>query len=181
MTLTDLSPRMLVMSRSINPECEHVRGDMRTLRLGRTFDAVFVHDAICYITTERDLARVFKTAFVHLRPGGAVLFAPDCTRETFGTTTEHGGHDGPDGRALRYLMWTHDADPNGTTYVVDFTYILRSASGTVRVEHDRHIDGVFPRATWLRLLRAAGLRPRRIVHHDPDAGPLDVFVAVRPA
>ena len=32
------------MSRSINPECEHVQGDMRTLRLGREFDAVFVHD-----------------------------------------------------------------------------------------------------------------------------------------
>ncbi len=33
-------------SRELNPDCEHVLGDMRTLRLGRTFDAVFVHDAV---------------------------------------------------------------------------------------------------------------------------------------
>ena len=39
MTLTDLSPAMLDVSRTINPECEHIQGDMRTLRLGRTFDA----------------------------------------------------------------------------------------------------------------------------------------------
>ena len=32
-TLTDVSPRMLELSRSINPECEHVAGDMRSLRL----------------------------------------------------------------------------------------------------------------------------------------------------
>ena len=28
---------------------------MRSVRLGRTFDAVFVHDAIAYMTTEDDL------------------------------------------------------------------------------------------------------------------------------
>src|SRR3954468_1805196 len=44
MTLTDLSQSMLDESRGINPECEHIVGDMRTLRLDRTFDAVFVHD-----------------------------------------------------------------------------------------------------------------------------------------
>jgi ubiquinone/menaquinone biosynthesis C-methylase UbiE len=39
-TLTDPSPGMLALSRTINAECEHVGGDMRTLRLGRAFDAV---------------------------------------------------------------------------------------------------------------------------------------------
>ncbi|MGZ5294917.1 MAG: class I SAM-dependent methyltransferase, partial [Actinomycetota bacterium] len=55
LTLTDRSPAILALSRTINPECEHVAGDMRTLRLGRTFDAVFVHDAISYLTSEADL------------------------------------------------------------------------------------------------------------------------------
>src|SRR5688500_16495829 len=36
MTLTDLSEQMLELSRTINPECEHIAGDMRELRLGRT-------------------------------------------------------------------------------------------------------------------------------------------------
>ncbi len=40
-TLTDLSEEMLDVSRRLNPECHHHQGDMRTLRLGRTFDAAF--------------------------------------------------------------------------------------------------------------------------------------------
>ena len=37
MTLVDLSPAMLATSRAINPECEHLEGDIREVRLGRTF------------------------------------------------------------------------------------------------------------------------------------------------
>ena len=64
-TLTDLSPDMLALSRTLNPECEHLEGDMRTLRLGRTFDVVFIHDAISYLTTEEDLRAALETAAVH--------------------------------------------------------------------------------------------------------------------
>ena len=77
LTLTDLSGDMLDVSRTINPDCEHIVGDMRTLRLGRTFDAVLAHDAIVYMTTEADLRAAMTTAFEHLRPGGAALFEPD--------------------------------------------------------------------------------------------------------
>src|SRR4029453_5363975 len=61
LTLVDRSQQMLAVSRRLNPECEHVEGDMRSVRLGRTFDAVFVHDAIAYMTTEDDLRAVFAT------------------------------------------------------------------------------------------------------------------------
>ncbi len=57
LVLTDLSDGMLEHSRSLNPECEHHVGDMRTVRLNRQFDAVFVHDAISYLTSEPDVAR----------------------------------------------------------------------------------------------------------------------------
>ena len=92
--LTDVSSGMLAVSRALNPECEHRLGDMRTLRVGRTFDAVFVHDAVCYMTTESDLRRAIETAWIHCRPGGAVLLAPDYVREKFpGALTEVGGCD----------------------------------------------------------------------------------------
>ena len=51
LTLVDLSPVMLAISQALNPECEHLQGDMRTVRLGRLFDAVFIHDAIMYLTS----------------------------------------------------------------------------------------------------------------------------------
>ena len=34
MTLVDLSEEMLAVSRQLNPDCDHLRGDMRTLRSG---------------------------------------------------------------------------------------------------------------------------------------------------
>src|SRR5262245_43616813 len=51
LTLVDRSPGMLAQSRILNPEAEHLEGDMRTVRLGREFDCVFIHDAVCYMTT----------------------------------------------------------------------------------------------------------------------------------
>ncbi|TMB96568.1 MAG: class I SAM-dependent methyltransferase [Chloroflexi bacterium] len=155
MTLVDVSPQMLAVSRGVNPECDHLQGDIRTLRLGRTFDAVFVHDAICHMTTESDLRAVMETAFVHCRPGGIALFVPDELRETFVPSTEHGGNDRKD-RSLRYVQWTTDPDPSDTTILVDFGILLRDENGDVRVEHERQTHGLFARAVWLRLLRNVG-------------------------
>ena len=112
MTLVDPSPGMLAESRALNPGCEHLAGDMRTIRLDRVFDRVFIHDAICYMTSLDDLRRAMVTAFVHCRPGGAALFAPDHVRETFRPGTDSGGHDGRD-RGLRYLSGR--GTPNRTT------------------------------------------------------------------
>jgi SAM-dependent methyltransferase len=182
MTLTDVSPGMLELSRSINPECEHIEGDMRSVRLGREFDAVFVHDAVVYMTTEDDLKAAIETAFVHCRRGGAALFAPDHVRDKFAPYIDHGGHDAEDGRGLRYLEWTWDPDPSDDTYTVDFAYLLRDADGSVRVEKDRHIEGVFSRATWLRLLTNAGFEAECIAfdHSELEPGSYEVFVASKP-
>jgi hypothetical protein len=181
MTLVDRSPGMLGVSRALNPGCEHVEGDMRTVRLGRVFDAVFVHDAVVYMTTEADLRQAIETAFVHCRPGGAALFAPDHVRETFKPSTSHGGHDG-ESRSLRYLEWTWDPDPSDTTYTVDFAYLLREGDGSVKVERDRHIAGLFSRADWLRLLSEAGFEPGSVPfeHSELEPGECELFLARRP-
>jgi len=167
LVLVDRSPAMLAVSRSLNPECEHVQGDMRTVRLGRLFDAVFVHDAVMYLTDEDDLGRAIETAAVHCRPGGAVLLAPDCFRETFVAGTGSGGSD--DGaRGLRYLEWTRDPDPSDSTFTTDFAYLLRSGDGPLHVVHETHTLGLFGRATWLGLCEAAGLEPR--IHTETYEG-----------
>ena len=111
MTLVDLSDEMLDVSRRLNPECEHLCDDMRTVRLGRSFDAVYVHDAIDYMTTEADLRRAIETAYAHCRPGGVAVFVPDHTSEAFEASTDHGGDDSAHGRGVRYLEWTWDPDP----------------------------------------------------------------------
>jgi SAM-dependent methyltransferase len=182
LTLVEPSDGMRRVSLALNPECEHLAGDMRTVRLGRRFDAVFVHDAVCYMTTESDLRMAIETAFVHCRPGGAALFAPDYILENFVASTDHGGHDGGT-HGLRYLEWTWDPDPSDTTYIVDYAYLLRTPDGAVRAEHDRHIEGLFSRSVWLRLLAEAGFDPRvqPFDHSELEPGSHEVFVARRPA
>src|SRR5260370_30998574 len=117
--LVTLSPQMLAVSGAVNPECEHRVGDMRTVNLGRTFDAVFVHDAISCMKSEGDLRAAVSNAYRHCRAGGVALFVPDCVRETFAAETQHGGHDGKDGRSLRHLMRTVRPDPTHATYRSD--------------------------------------------------------------
>ncbi len=179
LTLVELSPGMVEVSKRLNPECEHHQGDMRTVRLGRQFDGVFVHDAVCYMTTPDDLRRAIETAFIHCRPGGVAIFCPDFVAETFVPSTDHGGHDG-DGRALRYIDWVWDPDPSDTTYLVDYAYLLRTGTDT-RVVHDRHVEGLFSVSTWLETFRAVGFdaHPQPYRHSEVER-PIDVFVAQRP-
>ena len=174
MTLVDLSPRMLDVSRAINPECEHVLGDMRTVRLGKTFDAVFVHDAICHMTSEKDLKAALRTAAIHCRAGGVGVFVPDFVKETFAEYTDHGGSDTPRG-SVRYVQWITDPKPGDSTYLADFGILLRDEKGAVRAVHERHVYGLFARARWRALLKAAGFTPRTV----RDGYMRDVFVGRR--
>jgi SAM-dependent methyltransferase len=179
LTLTDLSPAMLELSSALNPAAEHIAGDMRTLRLGRTFDAVLIHDAICYLTTEEDVQAALETAWRHLRPGGAAVILPDHVRETFEPGTDHGGEDErPEGggRGIRYLSWTTDPDPGDTSYQTDYALLLRHVDGRIEVRHDRHVEGLFATADWLRLLAAVGFTAHAVV----DAWQRTVFVSRRP-
>ncbi len=188
LTLVDRSPGMLAVSQKLNPELPHLEGDMRSVRLGRTFDAVFIHDAIVYMTTLDNLRQAIQTAWVHTRPGGAALLAPDMVKETFRPSTEHGGHDGTDGfpaeyakRSLRYLAWTYDPDPQDTTYLSDFAFLLKEGGQAVRVAYDRHIQGIFPRDTWLELMRQAGFRPQVLPfeHSEVEPGMTEMFLGIR--
>jgi SAM-dependent methyltransferase len=181
LTLVDLSPGMIAVSSRLNPECEHIQGDMRDIRLNLEYDSVFVHDAVSYISSLEDLARVAATAFVHCRPGGAALFCPDFTRETFRQQVSTGGRDA-DGRSLRYIEWTRDPDPADSTYTVDFAYMLLDRDGPVRVEPDSHVMGLFSREEWLRILSEAGFEAKVVPFLLSEAGSGDcgVVVGLRP-
>lgn len=157
LTLTDRSGAMLAVSRTINPECEHVLGDMRSLRLEREFDLVFCHDAIMYATDPASVRAALETASLHCRTGGAVVVVPDFVRETFAPKTCSGGEDGADGRGLRYVEWSWDPDPGDDTYEVAWAFLLREADGSLRAESDRHRFGLFSRTGWARWMREAAL------------------------
>jgi SAM-dependent methyltransferase len=171
LTLSDRSADMLAVSQKVNPGCEHVLGDMRTLDLGREFDLVLIHDAIMYATDSASVRASLATAYRHCRPGGAALIVPDCVRETFQERTSTGGIDATDGRGLRYLEWTWDPNPRDESFEVALAFILRDPSGAIRSDSDRHRCGLFPRAAWLAWIDEAGFAPSVRV----DAWGRDVF------
>ena len=142
---------------------------------------MFVHDAVCYMTSESDLRQAMETAYVHCRPGGVALFAPDYIRENFAPGTDHGGYD--EGvRGMRWLEWRWDPDPSDTTYLVDYAYVFREADGSVHVEHDRHVEGLFTRAEWLRWLTEAGFEPTVVplALTEVETQTLEIFVCRKP-
>jgi len=176
-TLVDLSGEMLAVSRRLNPECAHHRGDMRSVRLGRTFDAVFVHDAVDYMVTEDDLRLAVATAYAHCRPGGVAVFMPDETAESFEPGADHGGSDGPDGRGVRYLEWSWDPDPADTWTLTEYAFLFRDADGAVRSVHETHRTGLYGREVWLRLLTEAGFAAETVLEKTTeDRRPREVFV-----
>jgi SAM-dependent methyltransferase len=180
--LTDISAAMLAVSRRLNPECAHIEGDMRTLDLGRTFDVVLVHDAVDYMTSEADLARVCDTAWRHLGPGGLVVFVPDAVTETFEPGTEAGGGDHADGRAARVLEWTEHIAPGATRMAVHYSFLLREPDGRVWSVYERHDCGLFPKATWTRLLAERGFAVDVVVERTTDERtPRHIFVGHMPA
>ena len=182
LTLVDLSPDDARGVPRLNPECAHHVGDMRTVRLDREFDAVFVHDAIEYMTTEDDLRQAVRTAYAHCRPGGVAVLVPDDLVENFESATEYGGHDGPDGRGVRYLSWTTDPDPTDSTSTTEYAFLLRQPDGTVEVAQDTHVLGLFSRELWLRVLTDAGFAARSVVEMTAEEQrPREFFVGVRPA
>jgi SAM-dependent methyltransferase len=159
MTLVDLSEDMLAVSRRLNPECAHVQGDMRTVRLGRMFDAVLVHDAVDYVTCQADLRQVIDTAYAHCRPGGVAVFVPDHVADTFQATEGRGGSTDAAGRQASFQEWTWDPDPGDDWVRAEYEFVLRAADGTVQVVHEAHRLGAFRREAWLRLLAGAGFDP----------------------
>jgi len=158
LTLVDRSAAMLATSRRLNPGCAHHQGDMRTLRLGRVFDAVLVHDAIDYVTTEAGLRQVIETAFAHCRPGGIAVFVPDYTAETFQPGSGGGGSTAPDGRQGSFREWRSDPDPADDWIEVRYEFVLRAADGATEVVRETHRLGAFRQASWLRLLAEAGFQ-----------------------
>ena len=155
MTAVDLSPEMLALSLRLNPQVPHHAGDMRTVRLGQKFNAVAIHDAVCYLLTETDLKATFATARAHLEPGGILLLSPDYLEDSFQGPRVLHWICGQPGRELTVIEYCHDPDPEDTTIDSVFFFILHDGGG-LRIEQDRHTTGLFPSSTWLALLEEEG-------------------------
>ena len=118
---------------------------------------------------ENDLRAAMTTAVAHLNPGGLLLLAPDCLQDTFmgPRVTDWTRHD----RQLdvTFIEYTADPDPADTTIESVFLFIINQ-DGNISVEQDRHTSGLFPKSTWLTLLKGAGFKPEYLDTESYDGG-----------
>jgi hypothetical protein len=154
-TAVDLSEEMLKHSSKLNPGVEHHAGDMRTVRLGKRFKAVIIHDAIEYMLSEADLRAAFATVVAHLEPGGVFITAPDHFRETYRNQCVHSCTNSDGKTELTFIEFDYDPHPEDTTVESIMFYLIREG-GELRIEQDRHVTGLFPLQTWIDLMAEAG-------------------------
>lgn len=150
LTAVDLSREMLEVSRELNPGVRHLQGDMRSIRLGKTFEAVVMPDAVAYLLTPEDVEQALETAVAHLAAGGLVIVQPDYVQESFpGDHTVH--HSG--GPGVDVLEWCRQVGP----CALESTYVFLFPD---RCERDVHRMSLYPERFWLEKLKAAGFRAR---------------------
>ena len=151
----DVSAAMLAHSRALNPEATHHLGDFRHIRLGRTFDAVVAVDALDYMVSESDLRAAVATAAAHLEAGGVFIAAANYTCADF---VEHelanDFHSDEEGTELTTVSYVH-RHPSGQGIEL-VVLLLICKDGVLRIEEDRQHCGLFPQATWQRVLSEAG-------------------------
>jgi SAM-dependent methyltransferase len=180
-TGVDRSPSMVRLARRLNPEVTYRVGDMRSVRLGRTFDGALISDAVAYMRSPRDLGRAFATAFGHLRSGGAFVTYAEHVRELFEQNWTQAIRGRRGDTEIVFVENRYDPDARDTTFEATFLYLIRRR-GRLTVETDRHVLGLFPVATWRDTLRDAGFQVR---HAAPDPStpedPTPWFVGRKPA
>ncbi len=168
-TAVDLSEDMLSLSRQLNPGVAHHTGDMRSVRLGQTFDVVLIHDAINYMLTEADLQAAFQTARAHLKPGGVLITAPDWFQETFSGPSVQHWIQRRDDLEVTFIEYLNDPDPQDTTIESVFFYVIKE-QGQLRVEQDHHTSGLFPKNTWLQLMSDTGFIAGEVQYPPYEGG-----------
>lgn len=181
-TGVDLSDDMLQLARRLNPECAFVQGDMRTVSLGREFDAVLIDDGVGYMTTPSDLAAVFANAYRHLRPAGAMVVTADLFKETFRqnqTIVWPAMTTGPEHPADVVIVEnSYDPDPADDTFETVMLFLIRE-NGVLRIEKDLHVLGLFATQTWTERIAAAGFIVRPVAYEE-SGDSYTTFVALKP-
>jgi SAM-dependent methyltransferase len=157
-TGVDRSPAMIGHARAINPEVEYREGDLRSVRLGRRFAAVLLHDASAYLTTPADLRAAYETAAAHLEPGGVMVTLPEELRSRFQQHRSQVDTETRGGVSVTVLEVDYDPDPTDHVFEKTFVFLIRQ-DGRLQVEVDTHRMGLYHLEEMLSLMRDAGFDP----------------------
>ncbi|MBN1622230.1 MAG: methyltransferase domain-containing protein [Endomicrobiales bacterium] len=157
----DISQNMLKLAKKLNPKSEYIKGDMRNISLNRQFDAIVTGDSIAYARTRKDLKKVFKTAFEHLKPGGVFLTIPEFTKENFEQNKTECITHPKKNIEITYIETLLDPNRADSTFEANYIFLIKK-NGKLKMYTDNHIGGLFSTKTWESSLRNTGFRIKKI-------------------
>ena len=184
-TGVDLSAAMINVAKNINPEIEYLEGDMRSVNLGRLYDAVVIPDSIGYMTTKEDLRKTISAATFHLRPGGILLIVAHMKEEFQENNFAYTGC----ANDIDIVVFENNyiLKPPGDMYEAIIVYLIRRA-GELQIYNDRHLLGLFTTDLWMELLSNQGLEVKRFSLNELYSSyilgegeyPMTMFVCLKP-
>lgn len=160
-TGVDISEEMLRMAKELNPDADYINGDMRSLRLEKTFDCVTALDSVNYMKDEEDLIQLFRTAHAHLNPGGVFLTLVEESCERFKQNRTISSTHSSGDIQITFVENSYDPDPRDNQFEMTFIYLVRR-KGSLEICTDFHIWGLFPMDTWRKLLKDADFDIREL-------------------
>jgi SAM-dependent methyltransferase len=180
-TGVDISEAMLNLAKQLNPEVTYLTGDMRSVRLGNSFDAVTIFDSISYMRTLDSLRAAFTTAYNHLKPGGVFITYTEFLVEHFKQNRTSHLISSRDDVEITLVENYYNPDPSDTTIELNMVYFIRRA-GKLSIETDSHLIGLFGLQAWLDTMRDVGFEVQQVESKIPnDAGDdCPTFVGIKP-
>lgn len=181
-TGVDTSEEMLKLARTLNPEVTYHEGDMRTVRLSHSFDAVAILDSITYMSTVEDLRSAFQTAYEHLKPGGIFITYVEECKERFMQNRTKCSSNAKGDIEITLIENSYDPDPADTSFEGTFIFLIRQG-GELQFHTDHHICGLFELGTWHDLLRESGFEVEQMkFEHStfPEGEQLPLLVCTKP-
>lgn len=151
----DNSPGMLDVARRQHPQLAIVEADMRTMDVGRTFDAVVcLFSSIGYMTTRPDLETALTVMRRHLASGGVIVIDPWFDPETY--TPGHISADVFRGDGIMVSRSSYgDVDDGVSVLEMDHVVVQENIGRAHFVE--QHRMGLFYEAEYREILESLGL------------------------
>ncbi len=154
----DLSPEMLEVARARLDEVPLHVADMRTLDLGRTFDAVTcLFSAIGYVTDPAEMRSTIRRLADHVAPGGVLIVDGWVRPEDWGDDYRGGPDVASDDETM--VVRLTFSRRTGSITEIDLHHLVRDADG---IEHfvEHHSLALVPTAEYVAAFESAGLRAR---------------------
>jgi SAM-dependent methyltransferase len=157
----DLDEGLLAVARERLPLVPLHIGDMRTLDLGRRFDAVTcLFSAIGHLADASELERAIAAMASHLEPGGVLIVEPWLEPHAWVSGRLHLlTVDEPDVKIARVTV----PSQRNRTSIVDFHYLVATSDGVETLEERMELE-LFTTEEQLQAFERAGLE----VEHDPE-------------